>query len=332
MTDKTRILEDGWAHLDARSKEEVSGEASWHSFDTGMGPTKRKFLLAIDQAKGQHLLIPCEHRDSIPHSSRSALTIAKRDFDFGWTASGTYLDICCTSESLDAQFRTVVSDVVERSSESSDPARTASEVVTEWRLLFAEFGKRPPLTLQRRMSLFAELSVLLELADALEHLDMTWWSGPDLQPHDVEHSGFSVEVKAVGAESSTVQIHGADQLEEVDGKPLFLAVRTVVESDNGRSLSELAREVSRRSSNRSTARSKLFKAGITAARDAPDPIRFKIIEGFAVRVSDATPKITSSMIDGGVDSSISGFRYEVDLGVLAGLAESSSLTNVIGAM
>lgn len=332
MSEWTRRLEDGWAHLESRSQGKSAPGQGWQFYDTGFGATERSFQLAVDEAGSQHLLVPCDRNDSFHVSTRSALRTTQRDFTFENGRSDSFLDVCCVADNLSKHFRTVVADVVERSVQSDNPARTAANVVTEWRLLFAEMADRKSLTLQRRMALFAELRSLLDIAEACGNLDMSWWTGPDLAPHDIEHPRFSVEVKAVGTEASTVQIHGVEQLETKGAKPLILAVRTIAESENGMTLPELALQVIERAENRSSARTKLFKAGITTERPGADNMRFEIVETFAIVVSDSTPRITASMIDGGINPAISSVRYDLDISALAGLADNTSITNIIGGL
>lgn len=330
-------LRDGWKHLDGPVDPDShvlggtssSATSSWRWFDTGLGLADNAYVLGIDTRGTNHLFIRCEAHEDFPGPSKGQLEIEKTFLELGIASPSWFLDIRCGSHALTRQFRTVASDVVERTLDSPRPARDALSIVAEWRALFAQLSDQPKMTYQRRMSLFAELSALVEVAEVTGELDPRWWRGPFLEPHDIEHPNFSIEVKAVGHDSTSTTIHGADQLDLLDGKPLLLHIATVEESDDGESLESLARRVIELAKDRTSARSALIKAGVTEHGHTVDTTPFKISDTTTISVDSSTPRITGGMFADGVHPAIIAIKYDVDLATLSGLASGPSLTSLL---
>lgn len=329
MTDVEQRILDGWTHLDGSVHARRGSTGSWLWFDTGLGRGDNAYVLGVDDSGTNHLFIRCESDDDFPGPSKGHLEIDKTFLELGIAAPSWFLDIRCGSPTLARQFRTVVSDVVDRTLTSANPAREALAIVAEWRALFAQLPGSSRLTFQRRMSLFAELSTLMEIAKAAGELDLNWWRGPYLEPHDVEHPAFSLEVKAIGIDSTNVTIHGPEQLSPLNGKPLILHIATVAESDTGESLESLCRRVIQTARSRNAARIALIRAGISEQGNPNESTRFVISDTTTVHVDEMTPRITPDMFPTGIHPAITGIRYEVDLPTLSGRASEASLGSVI---
>lgn len=326
MSEGQRSLHDGWSHLATGTN--VARDSKWTAFDTEVAALDRTILLARDEDDRLHLLVPTSDRNFSASRPGQTLTMDARAFSFGKMGSGDYLDISCSDPALNAHFRTVAEDVVERVQGSMAPAQISIGVVAEWRQLFAS-TRNTAISYQKRMSLFAELSALEEIGKHFGNIEPQWWTGPESAPHDIEHPEFSLEVKAIGVDSESVRINGIHQLDSNEGKPLFLYVLPVDEQDDGRSLRDLAAQVLERTHHKSQFRRLMMRAGVLAGDRSGDDIRLGAGIGFVLRVDETTPRIVASQLDEGVSPAVSGVRYDVELSALAVRGVSDDFESVL---
>ena len=186
--------------------------------------------------------------------------------------------------------------------------------VDRWRALLAvRRGTR--LSLTEQMSLFAELTVL-DLVTRGGALPAAWWRGPRREPHDIVTPARAFEVKAVGRTSSTVTIHGVDQLEP-PGRPLALVLVEVVEAEDGRSLPDLVDGVLSRVDDLGDALWSLTAAGFDRAEPEHYPERFTVEDIGHLEVTDEVPRIVASSFGPtGAPTGLSRLQYRLDLDVL----------------
>lgn len=314
MSESKSSLRDGWSHLSAGKL--VEQDSKWTAFDTGIAALDRTILLARDDRNRLHLLVPTSEKGLANSRPGQTLTTDTGAFSFRGMGSGDYLDISCSDPSLNTQFRIVAEDVVDRVQGTMAPAQVSIGVVAEWRQLFSVM-RTSAISYQKRISLFAELSALEEIGKHYGSVDPQWWTGPDSAPHDVEHPDFSLEVKAIGIDSESIRINGIHQLDNCEGKPLFLYVMPVDEQENGKSLREIAESLLERTTRKTQLRQLMMRTGALADDRSGDDLRFGVGDGFVVRVDANTPRIVASQLDDGVPPAVSGVRYDVELSALA---------------
>ncbi|WP_286953270.1 MULTISPECIES: PD-(D/E)XK motif protein [Corynebacterium] len=97
--------------------------------------------------------------------------------------------------------------------------------LAKWRRLFAG-AKHAPISPETEVGLLAELEVLIGLFEDNSPHPLESWFGPQSGKHDFEFSDCAVECKATSsAERLLATIHGADQLDTLNDKPLVLVFR-----------------------------------------------------------------------------------------------------------
>ena len=126
-------------------------------------------------------------------------------------ADEVFVDLSCTEQDLHAEFDDVVTDILESIRGVERPGIAALQAIARWRRLFRARLVRG-LSIQAKLGLFAELTMLLALVDADPAFSVDLWRGPLREPHDFEAPGRCLEIKAVTSESDAVVIHGVSQL------------------------------------------------------------------------------------------------------------------------
>lgn len=291
----------------------VVAEDGWKALAVPVMANGRELIQAVDEWGQHHLLVPA---DDGRHASntQSPLSVVVRDFCFGSGGAdpleGRYLDIHCRLPELNAQFDAVVDDVVEAVRDSRRPVGAAIAAVASWRRLFASLAGARALTHQEKLSAFGELSVLQELL-AARAFDVRWWTGPSRSPHDFELPGVSIEVKTVGEQSETITVHGFAQLAPKGDKELLLVVRTLIESEDGRTLPELLDEVLATCDDHVALREKAALLGIHEA--AEDTTRFAIAETIIGVVGEEFPRLTVEVVGGDLSEAIGSVSYDLRL-------------------
>jgi hypothetical protein len=264
---------------------------------------------AVDDVGLLHLLVA---GDGVGDASpvTGPLSIAVRRLVFGHLTD-TYLDIKCSDPALQAEFRDVAADVVEGCVGAARPGDTALAVIARWRRLLrlAGLGR---LQERQRVGLFAELMVLAAMCEGHPYSSAAWWVGPLGAHHDIETAERCVEVKALGVESSVFHVHGAQQLDTHDGRPLDLALATVVPDISGATLTDVIDRV--RSIVPDPA---VLDARVRQARiDLSDPMitesRYTVTDLRLVAVGPMTPRVVaSSFSDGVLPAGVGRIEYEV---------------------
>lgn len=282
--------------------------------------------LAVDRAGARHLLVPVDPDGTIDAQRGSALSLEQRQLIFGG-ASHAYVDVSCDRSDLYREFDEVVVDIVDAVQESPNARRATLDVVARWRRLFrAAFAHS--LSVDARRGLFAELACLHEFVAAEPALSIDCWRGPLREPHDFELASACVEVKAVGELSESIRIHGLEQLETHDEKPLFLTVLTVVEDPEGRSIPELSTELISSARDGSTVAARLIAAG-WSDEDPSKDTRYALGPVAAVPVTEDTPRlVSSSFATGGPSAGIGRVEYSIEREVLVPHILTASLSQL----
>jgi len=312
VTDLSTHLETAWRRIAAA---EPADDSSWYSKNLPVLADGRHLVLAVDESGQRHLLVP-QSGVNLPSNTRSPLAVATREFAFGGDHDsdpirGRYLDIHCQVKTLNGQFDKVIADVIEAVQESRDAAAGAAATVASWRRLFTTLVDSPGLTYQQRLALFGELSVLRDLAETVPEFDVAWWTGPLGEPQDFRMPDLAVEVKTTGEDSTSVTIHGLEQLDAPEADPVRLIIRRVVESPSGITLSELFSQVLDVVADRSALRDRAAMVGVTDTD--PDPLRFGISETRVGIVDHGFPRLRAADIRPEDREAISRVEYELDL-------------------
>lgn len=324
--DWLRELQHSWPLLRGERRTEIA------TAPLPLGEAGAPVRAGIDGSGARHLLVPVGEEEIRLDPVEGALLAEIRIYTFARVPL-RYVDISCARPDLFGILDEILADVlVGVAAAPQAQARAALEVLGRWRTLLATHRARL-LTLVGQMSLIGELTVL-DLVTRGEPLDISWWRGPRREPHDIVLPAFAIEVKAIGATSASVEIHGVHQLEP-PGVPLALVLATVAESDSGTTLPELVNRVLARVSDRGRAVRLLTAAGYAQADSDRYRERFAVTEIAHAEVTDAVPRIVPrSFGDAGVPTGVDGISYRIDLDVLDGLVArgETALLDWIGAV
>lgn len=287
---------------------------SWNAVRLGIQTNGRDVLAAIDNDNGRHLLVPAlKKRYPLAPPSALSVEVAHQSFRFfdGSVESGRFLDIHCSDQRLFEQFDHVVAAVLEAIRGGGDGADVALIEVARWRRLFATLATTMPLSVEEKVGLFAELTVLDNLMKGIDGFVPEWWTGPLRQPHDFELPTRSIEVKAITADSDHVRINGLRQLDSVEGKDLTLVLASVMFSHDGFTIGELLEQIVSGDPQEHSLRELAAKAGIYGTYEDIDRM---VISGFYHAGVDQTfPRITQSILG---TEAISRVNYSIDVGAV----------------
>jgi len=311
-------IRGGWAVLDRPTHDEYSS----YPLDLLESVDIR---LAIDRNNGRHLLVEFQGEPSPSSQIKSPLVDRVWALTFGGH-SRTYLDVACLNSGLWDVFDDLIVDVLQIALPAPQPGATVKGALENWRALF-KTGLIRSLSRERRFGLFAELSVLQEAVAVASSGEIASWVGPGGAPHDFEFVHGCVEVKAVGTSSTHTRIHGLSQLELHDPKPLDLVVLTLVESEDGQSISSLIEQLTAAGVDTGALRAGLSQSGWTNDSTFDEPLA--VAELLHVAVGAATPRITSGALFGGIPEGVSGIAYDIDLRVLAEHGTGDPLSDVV---
>ncbi|MEU4337179.1 PD-(D/E)XK motif protein [Micromonospora lupini] len=314
-------LERAWAVLvPPRAKELVSFPLE---VVCGAEPCR----VALDGAGTRHLLVPVGDESVSVDPKPAVLGMAVRKLGFGGSAVA-YVDVACAEPELFPEFDEVVTDVLEAVSGARRPASAAIGAVTRWRRLFRSRLLRG-LSRQAKLGLFAELTVLSSLVEADPGFPLEAWRGPLNEPHDFEATVRCLEVKGLSAASDAIVVHGLEQLNTHDGRPLDLVLLRVVEDPDGRSVNDLVDELLDAVASRAALRTRLSAAGWSEQPDRPDLDTFAIEEVLRVMVGVGTPRLVPSSLDAGtLPYGVGDLSYQVDLAALLPLTAGASLAEI----
>lgn len=284
---------------------------------------------AVDREGRRHLLVPYRDNPStLVVEPNSALSTSYRTLAFGSNALD-YVDVACQDPSLRREFDQICADILEAFDEdgASCAAARSAQVIGRWRRLLRTVRLRS-LSPEQRIGLFAELSVLRALASE-GLVDADNWTGPEATPHDFEFGSASIEVKGVGVDADHIVVHGVEQLDELDGKPLHLLVVEVREDDSGERLADVLAEAESGVATPSALRAKVNKLGYSSD---DDETRFSLGQAYMVPVANGFPRIISSDLVAGIPDGLSRLSYYLDRAVVIGHMRPAGLDEIKGAI
>jgi hypothetical protein len=314
-----QMLQRGWAVLEPR------GDGQLSSFPLDVRSDDEICRLAVDRSGARHLLVPVGAEQPVAPQHGSALNIEQRQLIFGEVVH-SYIDLSCVQPELYVEFDDVVEDVIDAVRDAVDTGRATLDVVDRWKRLFRA-GLFRGLGADALRGLFAELCCLSSLLEVEPGLDATCWTGPLGRPHDFELPAACIEVKALGTRSDHIHVHGLDQLDTHDGKALYLAVLTVADDPEGRSIAELVDELADRIADPNVLRRRLSSVGWTS--DMSDGERYAVTHVIGVPVADAVPRLVAqSLRDSELPEGVGNVAYSVDRKSLLPFAVDGSLTDI----
>lgn len=259
----------------------------------------------VDDGGSRHLLVPAEAATELDPIRGDALVCELRSLSFaGETAR--FLDVTCQRPGLFEVFDDLLASILEAAAESGDPLDAAITTLRRWRDLLRAWSLS--MSHEAEMGLFAELHVLELLTRASRSLAPEIWRGPHHEPKDIVAHDYWIEVKAAAPSSQYVWIHGLDQLQDLPGADGYLAVVTVVEDADGRTIEDVAAELRSRCDDR-----REFEALLLLARWVPhaDAHRWVAVDLDVVRASDCPRLPAPDQLHAGIGR----VRYEIDLAI-----------------
>lgn len=316
------ILERAWAVLTPPRGNQL---VSFPLNDVACGPEPCR--VALDSTGARHLLVPVGLEDVSVDPKPAVLGMAIRNLRFDGPPVA-YVDVSCAEPDLFSEFDDVVADVLEEVSGAQRPASAAISAVTRWRRLFRS-KLLHGLSRQAKLGLFAELTVLSSLIEADPGLPVDVWRGPFKEPHDFEANARCIEVKGLNAVTEKITIHGLEQLDTHDGRPLDVVILNIVDDPDGRTIDDLVDQLRGSVSSRAELRTRLSAAGWSEYPDRPDFDTFAIAEIRRIVVDSDTPRVvTSSLVTGSLPDGVENLTYQIDLSTLLPLSDGASLAEI----
>ncbi len=321
MSEFADMLERAWAVLSPPRFKDLE------SFPLDLAFDGTACRVALDSTGGRHLLVPTVGETVAVDSRPAVLGMVVRKLSFG-DGGAVYVDVSCSDAELYPEFDEVVTDVLDDVAGSEQPASVAVRAVGRWRKLFAARLVRG-MSKPAKLGLFAELSLLSHLLDSDPSFPLENWRGPLREPHDFEAPTRCIEVKALGATADSVVIHGLDQLDTHDGRPLDLILVRVVDDPGGLTIGDLVDDVRDSTAPASLLRSRLAAAGWSPDPERPDLDAFAVQEVLRVTVDDDFPRLVgASLTDHRLPDGVHDLSYHLDVEALLPMASSASLADV----
>lgn len=221
----------------------------------------------------------------------------------------TVLDLVCLESDMHGVFDYLLESIVPTVIQAEAPASEAVRVLADWRQLLASVAVEP-LSHEREMGLFAELTVMKRLA--LEgKCRAADWRGPLREPKDFVFPYGWVEVKAASPNSTAVRVHGVEQLGDLPGKTGGLLVLTLVVDEAGSTLNDLVAEIETHCEGRDLFHKLLLRYGW---RPSQPPGRRWIIQDVIVTPAAVCPRVTANNVR--IDAGVRQLTYLVAIDVL----------------
>ncbi|RYD66313.1 MAG: PD-(D/E)XK motif protein [Verrucomicrobiaceae bacterium] len=223
-------------------------------------------------------------------------------------AGGLRISMVLLEPDLARNFAVMCYDLAERSKGQATVAGAVSvllRVLESWAELFkrrADDG----LTKEETLGLIGELLVLEDLMNdgrTSPEVIVRGWRGPDGDARDIGFNGARIEVKTQRSTSATaLRISSLEQLND-RGDKVFIVVRRVSPSDEGRSLAELVESVTRRMTAAPLAALEFDRKIALSGLDSGSPLsqeRYAADERLVYTVSSDFPRLITANVPIGV--------------------------------
>lgn len=306
---------------------------SWHAFGDSPTASMSSLLLeryhnlgariAIDRDRNRHLLVPTGLEVRAWTEIASPVRDCVRSLSFG-DSMRPYLDVRCDESQLFDVFDELIIDVLDAVVDVTDPGASVDVALARWRAMFraisgSKFGRA------RRFGLFAELLVLEQAIINLGSEAVECWTGPSGGSHDFEFPRGCLEVKAAGADSANITIHGFAQLDQDRDVPLDLMIFVLAESAEGRTIGEV---VSAIEATLGSGALQVHLAMLGYGTSTLDD-RLSVIDSFSVRIDASIPALSSRTVAAGVRDRIRRVDYDLQVADLSLLKDSRSTAAVV---
>lgn len=297
-------LESAWAMLPSRPTGSTVA-----TFDLSGNLTAAHARLGVDKVNGRHLLLPLDARAEHPHQTTiGAIEIKVTSLAFDG-ADSRWLDVSCRRRDLLDLFDEVIVDILDMLERGTPGPLAVESVLERWRALLVGGSKQ--LSTEVVTGLVGELLTLEGLLRAEHTVTLDIWRGPLGETHDFSLGGADVEVKGLGSSSGGLKINGVRQLEEPEGRRLFLFAVCLQQDPEGRTLQDIVDDVAHLSGQGGRLAGLLARVGYLSADAARYPTRFAVSECWLWRVTDGFPRIVPSTFEGGLPAALGQVRYHL---------------------
>nr|WP_164117586.1 PD-(D/E)XK motif protein [Stenotrophomonas maltophilia] len=230
-----------------------------------------------------------------------------------------YVDIGLRERRLESPFGDLCTQIVSRIADGIPPLAAVASCIRDFRILLAE-EPQTPVDLSTVLGLLGELVVLREGARrSAQAVDS--WTGPLGHRHDFRGPGGALEVKSTAfLQSSTVHIHGLEQLSPPADTPLWLAHVVLERSAAGNVyVEQLCKELIALGVQEDAIVSRLASMGCQDSK-APEwnALRTTLEAIRLYLVSDNFPRLTTNLLPNGqLPAGVGDVQYTIDLGSAA---------------
>lgn len=235
------------------------------------------------------------------------------------------LDVRSTDARLTPTFLSLVGEMLGRVDDNGGTCiDELMRVLASWREALAQ--ERRGLSRERAVGLFGELVVLARMARTDPARARAAWRGKDGFRHDFFLHN-ALEVKAyLSAESPTVEIHGAHQLDPPINASLHLLALRLEENDDGRTIDDLIEEID----SYGLPRGLLFERSTEEAPVISDrTMKFIVASQRLFQVTERFPGIRFSTFGEAAFEGISHLRYSLLLDACPDAVDPSELEEVL---
>lgn len=285
--------------------------------DSGFGAIR----YALTPEAAPRLLIPVSAGGSASDVRRLGgpsvdISITRLSLSGSWSL---YIDIGLRERRLESLFGDLCTQIVSRIADGAPPLAAVASCIRDFRILLAE-EPQASVDVSTVLGLLGELVILREGAK-LSPKAVEAWTGPLRQRHDFRGLGGALEVKSTGfLQSSTVHIHGLEQLSPPAATPLWLAHVVLERSAAGNVyVEQLCNELIAMGVQEDAIVSRLASMGCQDSK-APEwnALRTTLEAIRLYSVSDNFPRLTTSLLPNEqVPAGLGDVQYTVDLGSAA---------------
>lgn len=273
-------------------------------------------LFGIEQNGVRHVLLPVPAGTAIAEDRRSAGVQIRRHTLIDGEEDRLFVDITCSKPHLHEIFSLIAADMLRQlRSDDRQPDRLCHVVLNRWRELLERAARTEP-SLETIVGLFGEMTVLRH-AVRQSLGAFRCWAGPEGARHDFVSARASLEVKTtLRRRGRFAEINGHEQLEQLDGRALYLSVLRLEEvNDRGECLRDLLEELMALGVDAALLVASMEKAGVAPEHlEVASTRRFVITDHVYYVVDETFPKITSrSFASGSLPQGVLGLRYTIDL-------------------
>ena len=306
--------EEGWALLRAggASSSQIEVPTIATEVVTPQGPVR----LALGNDGEARILLPLA-KGADPRGIEGAQALSITQSRFGPPGKPyRFLDLVCLSKDLEPVFREVVNEMLSRIAAGESCVAAAEATIGDFRSLLARLRSQEiPVT--SAAGLVAELIVLNRL---LDRSSKAWrcWRGPRGDRHDYRRGDMSLEVKSsLTISQSTITINGINQLERPVGGSLHLIHFTLEPVTAGPlNISTLGTAALQKADDPDQLKQMI---NVMGCDDVESPAwnqhRFRLEAEALYEITDDFPRLTPSMLVGGVPPGVAEVNYRVDLSV-----------------